>query len=555
MIPLVFVFAAVLAVNIFFADGMRIGFDRREKRAAVGGGFLFSAALLISLALNWAARRYPLSQADALFVSLTAPLNGTDTTTWTTLFLYVFLPAFLAAAVYFTVTGLLIRKGISYGWIYTFHFRKRIFRMRQPVGIFRFVRFFSLLMLAAVSVELCMTLSIGRFGSILYQCFGPPQDSAFYRDYYRDPAAVAVAFPEKRKNLIYIFLESMESSFQERETGGLFEENLIPNLTSLARTHLNFSHTDGVGGGRQAAGTGWTTAAVVSKFSGIPYTMRFNLAENFPAFLPNVVTLNDILDKAGYRQRVIFGADKKFARIGLFWENHSVSEVHDYYYYRDNGLIPRDYWVFWGFEDRILYRLADKELDELTASPEPFALFLLTIDTHFPNGYRCPLCPKDYGGDDSILNAVRCADRQIGDFVARLTADERFRDTVIVITGDHLFMSSSHRDLFDRPAGDGTRLSKTERGKRRRWISLIINSAKKPQPGAEKNRDYSSFDFFPTVLESLGAEIDGHALGFGRSLYTGEPTLYEMFEAQTVDREIMKRTVRYDRFMGTGKEK
>lgn len=86
--------------------------------------------------------------------------------------------------------------------------------MRQPVGIFRFVRFFSLLMLAAVSVELCMTLSVGRFGSILYQCFGPPRDSAFYRDYYRDPADVAVTFPEKRKIWFIFFSNRWKALFR-----------------------------------------------------------------------------------------------------------------------------------------------------------------------------------------------------------------------------------------------------------------------------------------------------------------------------------------------------
>ena len=58
-------------------------------------------------------------------------------------------------------------------------------------------------------------------------------ESTFIEDNYADPKEVELTFPEKKRNLIYIFLESFEQTFASAEYGGFQEENLIPNLTKL----------------------------------------------------------------------------------------------------------------------------------------------------------------------------------------------------------------------------------------------------------------------------------------------------------------------------------
>ena len=51
---------------------------------------------------------------------------------------------------------------------------------------------------------------------------------------YADPAQVELTFPERKRNLIYIWLESMESTFADEAHGGAFPYNTIPELTRLA---------------------------------------------------------------------------------------------------------------------------------------------------------------------------------------------------------------------------------------------------------------------------------------------------------------------------------
>ena len=65
--------------------------------------------------------------------------------------------------------------------------------------------------------------------------------SSFIEDNYVDPNSVSLSFPEKKRNLIYIFLESMENTYSSEEYGGAFSENTIPELTELSLENENFS--------------------------------------------------------------------------------------------------------------------------------------------------------------------------------------------------------------------------------------------------------------------------------------------------------------------------
>ena len=62
------------------------------------------------------------------------------------------------------------------------------------------------------------------------------QDSTIYEDNYVDGRDVAITFPKEKRNLIYIFLESMEMTYSDQSVGGAMSENYIPEPVSY--THL-----------------------------------------------------------------------------------------------------------------------------------------------------------------------------------------------------------------------------------------------------------------------------------------------------------------------------
>ena len=55
--------------------------------------------------------------------------------------------------------------------------------------------------------------------------------SSFIEDNYVSPEGVGISFPEKKRNVIYIYLESMEVDYADKEHGGEMDVSLIPNLT------------------------------------------------------------------------------------------------------------------------------------------------------------------------------------------------------------------------------------------------------------------------------------------------------------------------------------
>ena len=64
---------------------------------------------------------------------------------------------------------------------------------------------------------------------------------SFIEREYIEPEKVSIEFNEEKRNLIYIFLESMESTYYSVEDGGLSEQDIIPEISKLAKENINFS--------------------------------------------------------------------------------------------------------------------------------------------------------------------------------------------------------------------------------------------------------------------------------------------------------------------------
>lgn len=71
--------------------------------------------------------------------------------------------------------------------------------------------------------------------------------SDFVGTCYVDPKSVDIIFPEKR-NLIFIYLESMETTFSGINNGGATKEDIIPELTSIALDNIDFSKEGEING-------------------------------------------------------------------------------------------------------------------------------------------------------------------------------------------------------------------------------------------------------------------------------------------------------------------
>lgn len=255
-------------------------------------------------------------------------------------------------------------------------------------------------------------------------------------------------------------------------------------------------------------------------------------------FFPGATTLGDILQQNGYQQALLIGSDATFGGRRLYFTEHGDYTMWDYVYSQQTGQIPEDYYVWWGYEDAKLFDFAKQHLLELARDGQPFNLSLLTVDTHFPDGYPCDLCQDDF--DDPYSNVIACSSRQVAAFVEWIQHQPFYENTTIVLAGDHVTMDVDCGNLIgeDYP---------------RRTYTTIINPAAEVRD-PDQYRDYTTFDIFPTTLAALGVEIEGDRLGLGVNLFSGKQTLLERDGEQKMTQELKRQSDFIDQLSGISTE-
>ena len=378
---------------------------------------------------------------------------------------------------------------------------------------------------------------VGLTNYIVSHYFSNGEDD-FIAEHYVNPESVKLEFPSQKRNLIYIYLESAEITYADKASGGAFEKNVIPELTALARENEDFSGSDPMlNGGISLPGTTWTIGAMFAQTTGLPLKVPINGNEvRGDSFFPRITALGNILEEEGYRQELLLGSKAGFGGRSDFFRSHGNYEIRDYNYALNNGWIPEGYKVYWGYEDEKLFEFARKELTELAAGDQPFNLTLLTVDTHFENGYKCRLCRDEFG--EQYADVFACSSRQVGDFINWIKEQSFYENTTIVICGDHPTMD---KDFCIGVPDDY----------QRKTIVSIINPVYDSTAfDPDKRREYDTFDLFPTTLASLNVKIPGNRLGLGVNLFSEEPTLIEQFGYSTCDNAMNMPSEFMDRMSG-----
>ncbi len=496
----------------------------RKRKKYIAGFVLLYLAFTCLFTLLWLLKNLPWMDLPTIAFQMKVPLEGTEMGSFAGIILLDTVGS-LSAAGAATALTLLVRR-----WK-----RKKHTEPEKAVpgkNGRAFLLSSGILFAAALTALLCQ---LDVFGYLYRQCV----KTKIYDDYYVDPAAVELSFPEEKRNLVYIYLESMELSFADAEHGGIAADNYIPKLTelSLAETDFAYGNETELNGVVSTTGTTWTIASLVAQTAGIPLSIpigRNAMGKGYSTFLPGAYTLGDILQENGYRQMMIMGSDKAFSGMDVYLESHGEYEILDYYRALEEHRLPSDdYKVWWGYEDWYLFRFAKEELLSLAEGDQPFALTLMTMDTHRTDGYLCEHCPNTFGNQYS--NVIACSDTLVTDFVAWLQEQDFYENTTVVIVGDH-------------PTMDGNYIQKLpgySEGYLRRQYLTILNSAQ--EYTLTKTRKMTPMDLFPTTLAALGVEIPGDRLGLGTNLYTETPTLLEELGLETLNREFEKTSTFYNK--------
>lgn len=496
--------------------------------------FVLAANLLFFLML-WIMDRYDDVQFDQILYQLKSPVAGTSGGIVGDAMLRVVLLGTLVAAaeiiIYIFFAGKLkcwfgkIKRYVCYSATRVAGFFKKHF---MPIA----------------SMSLVLSILVFIFGlgvhTFVVNAF---VGSDFIEKNYVNPDDVALTFPEQKRNLIYIYLESMENTFSDPEAdgdGGKITADLIPELSKLANDNVSFTQSNGKYGAYTYVGTRWTAAALFAQTSGVVIKVPLNF-DNYgtdETYMPGITTLGDVLGEAGYNQTVLFGSDAGFAARDVYFTEHGNYNIIDVYSLIEDGKLPEGYWEWWGFEDSKLFAFAKEELLRLAALDKPFNFTTLTADTHFPDGYECELCPDIY--EEQYANVLSCSSKQVYEFINWIKEQSFYENTTIILSGDHLTM-------------DPEFLADLDENYVRTTYNCIINAP--IEPVRENDREFATFDMFPTTLAALGVKIEGDKLGIGVNLFSDVETLTEKYGYDGLEAELQKKSEYYlDNFYDYGRQ-
>lgn len=349
--------------------------------------------------------------------------------------------------------------------------------------------------------------------------------STYIADNYVPPTPQRLHFPQERRNVLHIYMESVEASYYDRANGGYMKENLMPDLEELTKENVSFSQTDVLGGPTQTYGSVHSIAAMINMWAGVPMKSSPDNGSGRQLDYPAFATLGDIFHAAGYNTEFMLGAKARWGGLGDYYREHGDFKVFDHEYAIEHGYIPAGYKKWWGYEDDKLYAWAKDELTALAAAGKPFYFVLENADTHFPDGYVSPRM-KEKPFKQQYANVIHFSQAEVVDFVRWAQAQPWAPDTTIVVTGDHRSMDRNFFKGWDP-------------GYERSVVNVFINAVP-GDPGVERTRKraFAPFDFYPTILAAAGVQIEGDRLGLGTNLFSGKETLLERDGREKVNEEL-----------------
>jgi len=254
---------------------------------------------------------------------------------------------------------------------------------------------------------------------------------------------------QKGKNIIVISVESLEKGFLDK-----FKQ-LTPNLNRLKNSWTYFDKMPVI------VGADWTAGSLYTHQTGVPAIFN-GFGNDFFLHSKNakIVGLGNIFKKAGYDYRYLMGGID-FAGVG------DILKLYGYKTVSEKNSIGKYPIRSYGLDDLDLFKEAKLQVDDLLKNKNrPFALFISTINSHFPNGFYDKRMEKFIKRKDSSLEfCVASIDYLIGDFIKFLEEKNLLKNSAVFIFPDHTLM------------GHGSKvheiLNKTERG-----IYLITNIKK-----------------------------------------------------------------------------
>ena len=277
--------------------------DKRKRAGFITAGVLMLLACVVFFTTVWFLIKYDDIRLDQILYQMKAPADGTPSYYTGRAVGHVGAWSIMLASgllvLYLLLSGRV--KKLANRWA-----RYQKYTLGKVCGFFRrhYVAMGAWLLVAAV-----LFFGIRLHAVSYFITTSTPSD--FIEENYVKPEQSILTFPEEKRNLIYIFLESMENTYAQDADGDGVSNDYIPELAQLADSYVNFSESEGLGGALNFDGTTWTASALVSQTSGL--TVKVPLLSNSfgngdMPYMPGIVSIGDLLEEQGYKQVFMMGS-------------------------------------------------------------------------------------------------------------------------------------------------------------------------------------------------------------------------------------------------------
>lgn len=209
--------------------------------------------------------------------------------------------------------------------------------------------------------------------------------------------------------------------------------------------------------------------------SSVPMMMRSGLQSRH-------TSLSKILKSLDYTSLFIHGGPLDFDNLRPMVIQEGFDKIIGKEDFKDSGGTEK----VWGYDDEFIFHRALKEIKNL---PAPYFSYLLSVTSHAP--YEVPKNYNPIFSDPQndhrklYLNALHYSDYSLGKFLEAFESDPAFKNTILVITGDHTY--------------HGYELNYFENMN----VPLVIYAPNILKPAVNKNIGTHA-DILPTIMSLIG---------------------------------------------------
>ena len=322
--------------------------------------------------------------------------------------------------------------------------------------------------------------------------------------------------PAKKKNLVVIYLESLERGYL---TAPELQPYTKP-LQQLVRDGVEFSNV------AQVRGTHYSAAGTVATQCGVPLLpgSTFNVYEakigNTSGVYNRMTCLGDVLKADGYDSSFFMSSDLDEFSYRTFLSGHSWNEL-----YGDGNVTDQERQEYgdllWGVADELIFKKAREKLTVFAKQDVPFLLAVVTISTHGPDGFSYKNC-NDFPDHTSRLPAaLSCTSKHVLRLVNHVADLGLNDDTVIAIMSDHLAFNNVFTAALD---ANGPR----------RNLFFLLNAG----DSTIINKSGTAFDIYPTILDAMGYGLKNGRGNMGVSLLSDRPSMASQYGVEKLSSGI-----------------